>query len=178
MNRFIPILLLSLGLLGSCQKKQSSNGTVHFQPESTLTTQNQDPEYSELIYLPIYGDIYYVDESRTFPLTTTISLRNMSPTDSVYVYSLDYYDTKGHILKEYLSTSEVLPLAPLETYDMVVDSRKYKGGTGANFIVKWGRTKGEAELLVQAVMISTSRQQGLSFITEGKRIQSFTGKNK
>jgi len=79
---------------------------------------------------------------------------------------------------DFMQPNMMLTLAPLETYDLVINNKQFQGGTGANFIVEWGRTSQKAKLLVQAVMVSTSGQQGLSFITEGHVIESVLPDNK
>ncbi len=165
-----PLALLifsSFLLLHGCETPKQATDLFHFQMEGSQPRHPLKTNYKELVYLPVYADVYHVDQSRLFPLTATISLRNTSLSDSLFIYKLNYYNTKGTILKEFLKTDRMLSLAPLETYDLVINNKQYQGGTGANFIVEWGRTNGNAELLVQAVMVSTSGQQGLSFITEG-----------
>ena len=44
---------------------------------------NKETFYREKVYLPVYADIYHADQSRLFPLTATISLRNTNVKDSV-----------------------------------------------------------------------------------------------
>jgi len=167
------ILLLFLLLLYSgCETPKQANDLFHFEMEGCQQCHHKKINYKEQVYLPVYADVYHIDQSRLFPLTATISLRNTSITDSVFVDQLNYYNTKGKILKKFIKAEMMLALGPLETYDLVINNKQYQGGTGANFIVEWGRTKGNAHLLVQAVMVSTSGQQGLSFITEGHIINS------
>lgn len=62
-------------------------------------------------------------------------------------------------------------MAPLETVEIVVDETDVEGGTGANFIFEWSKKDSTPEPLFEAVMISTSGQQGLSFTSTGIRIE-------
>ena len=66
----------------------------------------------------------------------------------------------------------MLQLKPLESFELVIDKMTYSGDTGANFIIEYSSPENLSPLLVQALMINTSGQQGLSFITEGKIIKS------
>lgn len=178
MKQITLLLLLFTLLYTGCETPKQASDLFHFKMEGIQQLHNKKIYYREKVYLPVYADVYHIDQSRLFPLTATISLRNTSISDSVYIYQLKYYNTKGKILKEFMNTDMMLPLGPLETYDLVINNKQFQGGTGANFIVEWGRTNGKAELLVQAVMVSTSGQQGLSFITEGHVIEAVHADNK
>jgi len=178
MKQVTLLLLLFTLLFTRCETPKQANELFHFKMEGIQHLHNKKIVYREIVYLPVYADIYHTDQSRLFPLTATISLRNTNVKDSVYIYQLNYYNTKGEILKEFMQPNMMLALAPLETYDLVINNKQFQGGTGANFIVEWGRTSQNAKLLVQAVMVSTSGQQGLSFITEGHVIESVLPDNK
>lgn len=43
-----------------------------------------------------------------------------------------------------------------------------RGGAGANFLVDWGAEQPISEPVVEAVMIGTASQQGISFISPGR----------
>ena len=55
----------------------------------------------------------------------------------------------------------------MQTIEIVIDENDIEGGTGANFIFDWLATKSTHAPYFEAVMISTSGQQGLSFTTKG-----------
>ncbi len=118
-------------------------------------------------YLSVYSEIYSQTEHRTSNLTATVSLRNTSATDSVFVLSAEYFDTGGTIIRNYLDRP--IYLLPLETVEIVIDQVDSKGGTGGNFIFDWRMKEGSSEPLFEGVMISTYGQQGLSFTTQGVR---------
>ena len=92
----------------------------------------------------------------------------MSKEDSIYIHHAEYYNTHGELIRSYFE--EPIYLSPLETVEIVIDEKDKEGGTGANFIFDWASTSEENEPFFEAVMISTAGQQGLSFTTEGKRI--------
>ncbi len=123
----------------------------------------------QLVYVPIYSEIYDFDQSRAFPLTATLSLRNTDANNSLVIETIDYYDTTGTLLKRYLS--QPIQLAPLASTVVVIDNRDSTGGSGANFLVAW-RAAGEVTPPVfEAVMISTASQQGISFVSSGRVIE-------
>lgn len=127
-------------------------------------------DYFQADYVPVYSDIYHRDGTRRFNLTVTLSIRNTSKVDSTYILSVNYYDSYGKLLKEYIDRT--ILLFPLESIEFVVDENEIKGGAGANFIVDWGTNNYSNQLLIQAIMIGTEGQQGISFITDSKNIDS------
>lgn len=119
-------------------------------------------------YLPIYSHIYHIHEHRTFDLTITVSIRNTSITDSVYILKADYYNTGGENIRQYLK--KPIYLRPLETIEIVIKEQDNEGGSGANFVFDWFINDVNNPPLFEAVMISTHGQQGLSFTTRGVQI--------
>ncbi|HMQ45836.1 MAG TPA: DUF3124 domain-containing protein [Saprospiraceae bacterium] len=116
-------------------------------------------------YLSVYSEIYHIGEGKTFNLTVTVSMRNISSTDTVYIERADYFDTHGALIRTYFDYP--IYISPLETLEIVIDESAGKGGTGGNFIFDWAIKDGSNEPLFDAVMISTSGQQGLSFTSQG-----------
>lgn len=119
-------------------------------------------------YLPVYSSIYNIHESKTFELTTTVSIRNISETDSVYILKADYYNTVGESIRQYLENP--IYLKPLETIEIIIEKQDKMGGTGANFVFHWAVIKDENPPLFEAVMISADGAQGLAFSTRGVQI--------
>ena len=126
--------------------------------------------FQDTVYVPIYSDIYSESKDSRFMLTATLSIRNTSMTDSMYLQEIDYYDTKGTLVKKYID--KTLFLKPLESIDYVIEEDDKRGGTGANFILIWGANKSNLKPIFEAVMISTRGQQGISFITKGVPIRA------
>lgn len=60
---------------------------------------------------------------------------------------------------------------PLQTVQFVVDGVDTDEETGANFIVEWVSDNQVTSPIVEAVMISTASQQGISLITSGRVIR-------
>jgi hypothetical protein len=98
----------------------------------------------------------------------TVSLRNVSTTDAIYILKADYYNTKGDLIRSYFDSP--IFIKPLETIEIVIDEKDSHGGSGANFIFDWATQKNSHEPVFEAVMISTSGQQGISFTTQGLKL--------
>lgn len=124
--------------------------------------------YQGKTYLPVYSHIYHIHEHRTFDLTITVSIRNVSITDSVYIIKADYYNTVGDNIRQYLKRP--IYLEPLETLEIIIEEQDIEGGSGANFVFDWAVENDKNPPLFEAVMISTYGQQGLSFTTRGVQI--------
>lgn len=127
-------------------------------------TENTQHPYKDTVYIPIYSDIYSESRLRSTLLTATLSIRSTSLEDTTYVNNIDYYNTNGELVKSFID--KTLILAPMQSIDYVIEKDDTSGGVGANFIVIWGAENNTAPLF-QAVMIGTSGQHGLSFVTNG-----------
>lgn len=116
-------------------------------------------------YLPVYSHIYHIHEHRTFDLTVTVSMRNVSTTDTVFIIKADYFNTVGENIRQYIKSP--IYLIPLETLEIIISEQDLEGGSGANFVFDWAMKNDMNPPLFEAVMISTNGQQGLSFTTRG-----------
>ncbi|MEA5573397.1 DUF3124 domain-containing protein [Calothrix sp. UHCC 0171] len=137
----------------------------------SITSNNQiTVSKGQIIYVPVYSHIYHGNKQEQLLLTVTLSIRNTSLTDPIVIRSVRYYDSTGKLVKK--QTEGNLQLSPLATTEFFIPQQDVSGGSGANFIVEWvAETKSVTEPIVEAVMISTSFQQGVSFTTSGKVIQ-------
>jgi hypothetical protein len=169
MRNILGILLLML-VIQSCQEKKDVSSIDPINWNKRMI----DRPLNELLthgttYLSVYSQIYSQSEHRTHDLTVTVSMRNTTLTDTLYIEKAEYFDTAGKSIRTYFD--QPIFIAPMETVEIVIDEIDQDGGTGANFLFSW-RIKPESnEPLFECVMISTSGQQGLSFTTQGKRIK-------
>ncbi len=124
----------------------------------------------ELVYCPVYPSIYHMGQKKGLDLTVTLSIHNISPDSAITVESVEYYSKKGKLLSRIVEAP--LKLAPLETATFVLNPRKQQGGVGANSLIRWRAEKAVSRPLIQAVMITTSGSQGISFITEGVPVKT------
>lgn len=135
---------------------------------SSLVAQKKSDNY-KLIYVPVYSSIYYGDRDREFDLAITLSIRNVDSDSSITIHSVDYYNKSGKLVRSYLNTAKIL--RPYETAVFIVKESDSHGGSTASFLVKWSGDKNANDLIVEAVMIGTQQQQGISFISRGIQIK-------
>ena len=164
------ILLLSTFLLLACadEKEISSVNPVNWE-KRTVGFPLSDSLQQGTTYLSVYSQIYSQTEHRTHDLTATVSMRNISRSDTIYIEKAEYFDTKGKSIRTYFN--QPIFISPLETVEIVIDEKDQEGGTGANFLFDWKIHPASSEPFFECIMISTSGQQGLSFATQGKRIK-------
>ncbi|MBF2027205.1 MAG: DUF3124 domain-containing protein [Oscillatoriales cyanobacterium C42_A2020_001] len=122
----------------------------------------------QIVYVPVYSHIYHGNGQEQL-LTVTLSIRNTSLKSPLFIRSVRYYNSAGKRVKEY--TKGNLRLAPLATTEFLIPQQDASGGSGANFIVEWVAEQQLSTPIIEAVMISTSSQQGISFVTSGRVIQ-------
>ncbi len=168
MIKIVKIIFLFLVFL-SCQSETDKNLDQQADWESRKSEIINFNDYIQgKTYLPVYSHIYHIHEHKTFDLTITISIRNVSMTDSVYILKADYYNTVGINVRQYLK--DPVFLKPLETVEIIIEDRDMEGGSGANFIFDWAMENDKNPPLFEAVMISPYEQEGLAFTTRGVRI--------
>ena len=92
-------------------------------------------------------------------------------THPITVTKVEYYETQGTLLKKYLDIP--VSLKPLESTRYIVPQKDEAGGSGANFIVEWRSETAVNPPVIEAVMIGTEAQQGISFISRGQVIHVF-----
>jgi hypothetical protein len=153
-------------ILLSCNKESEMN-LVEIKHENDIVS--AEFKYDSLAfikraYVPIYSHIYHGSKGGNILLTATLSIRNTSFTDTLYIRKIDYFDSHGELIKNYIN--ELILLKPMHALEFIVEEKEDKGGTGANFIVDYGYNSKDIVPLIQAVMIGTSGQQGISFLTE------------
>ena len=161
----ISFLLISMGCEN--QKEISSINPVNWDKRAIKYNPN-DSLLSGSSYLSVYSEIYSETEHATINLTATVSLRNINKKDTIYLEKASYYNTHGKLIRNYFS--KPIFIAPLETVEIVIDERDKEGGSGANFIFDWTIKPNTHQPFFECAMISTYGQQGLSFTTQGIRI--------
>lgn len=164
MRGSVYILLVLIMTLG-CQVAEKKyvekvDWSAHLAGEVTL-----DSLANGSVYLPVYSHIYHIKESRKYDLTVTVSFRNTSVSDTLYLTRVDYYNTEGTKIRSYVDNPVFLN--PMATLEIVIEDADIEGGSGANFIIDWAMPTGQPSPLFEAVMISSEGQQGISFTTRG-----------
>ena len=126
----------------------------------------------QTVYVPVYSHIFADDRyrDRPFLLTATLSVRNTDPERPFTLRRVDYYDSEGALLQRYLEAP--ITLAPLASTHYIVPESEAKGGAGAKFLIEWQAPAAVSEPIIEAVMIGTKLQQGISFISTGRAIKT------
>jgi hypothetical protein len=123
----------------------------------------------QTIYVPIYSYIYMWDQNRTMDLTATLSIRNTDRAHPLIVTAVNYYDSRGKLLRSYLE--QPVELGVLSSTQFVVNQQDVSGGAGASFVVEWVASTPVSDPVIESVMINTSGNQGLSFVSPGRVVK-------
>jgi len=124
----------------------------------------KDKRFEYVIYVPIYSDIYLDRTNQRSLLSATLSIRNTSFSDSLFIPTVDYYNTEGHLVRNYIE--QPIVLSPMATVNYVIEKEDTSGGPGANFIVKL-YSDNEIKPVIQAIMIGASGNKGFAFSNDG-----------
>ncbi|WP_417444984.1 DUF3124 domain-containing protein [Joostella sp.] len=172
-NKYIikyTLVVFSIFLMISCETNtEGTDETIQMVDwsERTASIPAKDSLINGQTYLSIYSQIYSYTLHGKHDLTTTVSIRNTSDKDTIYIKKADYYDHKGELIRSYMKSP--VYMAPLETLEIVIAKDDNHGGSGANFIFDWAAPKDSSIPHFEGIMISTAGQQGLSFSTQGVR---------
>ena len=166
MKKLILFLIVCIWFQACEEKKEISSIDPVNWDNRTVRGVLSDSLNQGTTYLSVYSQIYSQSEHITHDLTATVSMRNTNKADTVYINKAEYYDTSGNAIRTYFD--KTIYIAPMETVEIIIDERDEEGGTGANFLFDWTVKPGANIPYFEAIMISTSGQQGLSFTTQGK----------
>ncbi len=135
--------------------------------ERTITKDEQN--FQDIIYVPIYSDIYADQQNQKVLLAATLSIRNTSHSDSLFISKIDYFNTHGELVRQYIEN--LISLPPMATVNYVIEKEDDTGGTGANFIVELSSRNKNVKPIIQAVMVSHTGNKGFTFLTDGYSIK-------
>jgi hypothetical protein len=122
----------------------------------------------QIAHVPVYSYTYAGPKSRPLDLTVTLSIRNTDISRSIVVDTIDYYGSDGRLIKKYVGRP--LSIAPMAGQNFIIRQSDRSGGSNASFVVKWNAKKRVSPPIIQAVHISATSGQGISFITSGRII--------
>ena len=127
--------------------------------------------YNDTVYIPIYSDIYADKQNQRRLLAATLSIRNTSLADSLFITKIDYFNTEGSLVKKYIQNAISLP--PMASINYVIEKEDDTGGSGANFIVTMTAKNKNIKPLIQAIMIGENGEnKGFAFSTDGYSIKN------
>lgn len=130
---------------------------------------NKDSLQFGKTYLSVYSEIYHFSEEYIQGLTATISIRNISDSDTIFISKAIYYNTHGELIRDYFNSS--IYVLPMETVEIIIDEPNNKGGTGGNFIFDWYIKPSTNKPYFEAVMFSNRMNSGTSFTTRGIEVK-------
>lgn len=159
--------LLMFFVLVGCES-QDNQSLPTTTTESTIQLSDLDVTTGQTVYVPAYSEIYYASRGRTIDLTVTLAVHNTDFEHAIVITSVRYYDSRGELLKEYLS--EPVQLGPLASADFFVEASEQSEGVGTNFVVEWVAEEPVFEPIVEAIMLNTSNNQGVSLTSPGRVI--------
>lgn len=145
--------------------KRQSNNYEHFQSTNEKIDSTFD---KKRFYVPVYSHIY-ISENKYTRLSISLSIRNTDPSKDLYVESVDYYNTDGKLIKQYLSTPHILK--PMSSIDYLVNLEDMSGGNGAKFLVNVASKNKTINPIIQAIMANTLGNSNLCFLTQGYIIE-------
>ena len=122
----------------------------------------------QTVYVPIYSHIYSGNREHPLYLAATLSVRNTSFDAPMTILTVDYYNSDGKLIKNFLKKPE--ELGAMASVRYLIREADKAGGSGANFIVRWTSKEKISPPLIESVMIGTKSQQGISFTSRGQVI--------
>ena len=123
----------------------------------------------QTVYVPAYSHIYHGNKDAPLLLSVTLSIRNTDMDNPVTISVVDYYDTKGTLLRHFINAP--VTLGPIGSERYIISQKDKSGGSGANFIVTWHSQSPINPPIIETVMIGTQSQLGISFTSRGQALQ-------
>lgn len=169
----IMFALLVLGTLASCDR-----GVKPQAGKPSLGARKGISEVAEVaasssvdgqtVYVPVYSQIPAGDRGYPFQLSVTLSVRNTDRSSPIVLTSVQYFGEDGQLVRDFVK--KPLRIAPLAAAAYFIQERDASGGTAASFLVEWVADKIVSEPVIEAVMVGTAGNQGISFTAAGKTI--------
>jgi Protein of unknown function (DUF3124) len=168
---FVLAAGLALGGGLSCASKGPAGGgksPSHARTGVTEVDPSALPEgvVRRTVYVPVYSHVYTSDAAHPFNLAVTLSVRNSDRAEPVYLTAVRYHDCDGRLVRDELRRP--LRLAPLAAAEFFVKESDTTGGSSASYLVDWRSARPVSEPVVEAVMVGTAMNQGVSFTSPGR----------
>jgi hypothetical protein len=167
--KYLPLLVL-ISLLG-CEPVSTDRldlNEENWSRRKATLSQSDTLDYGKS-YLSVYSQMYSFTQNQKYNMTAMISMRNVSEVDTIYLLRADYFNTEGAKIRTYFDYP--IYLLPMETIEIVIDQSDIEGGTGSNFLFEWKTPVDAPEPLFEGVMNSMQGNQGVSFLTRGRRVR-------
>lgn len=118
----------------------------------------------QVLYVPVYSTIPFGNKSMQYSLEGVLSVHNTDLKKSISLTQVLFFHNDGYLVKTYLQ--KPLVLLPLETKYYTVPEAD-SSGPGANFLVEWVCDTAACVPLIETVMFSFNKGQGVSFSNRG-----------
>ena len=164
MSRRVLVMLFATVLVGaiwaetipvvsSARAQTAADSPAAFTGALTELPSVQRLRTRHTVYVAAYSTVRLGSGKGKVNLATTLTIHNTSEKKPLILLRVDYFDTAGNLLHNYLPTPiAIRPLGSVETFVPAEDTR---GGTGANFVVEWAADGQITEPLIEAVMLGT-----------------------
>lgn len=137
--------------------------------EDAAATDLAEKSTGQTVYVPAYSHIYHGNKDAPLLLSVTLSIRNTDMDNPITISVVDYYDTKGTLLRHFINAP--VTLGPIGSERYIISQKDKSGGSGANFIVTWHSQIPTNPPIIETVMIGTQSQLGISFTSRGQALQ-------
>ncbi|MEX0362990.1 MAG: DUF3124 domain-containing protein, partial [Allomuricauda sp.] len=88
-------IIVVMFLFGCEEKKGNSSIDPENWSKRAIDISSKDSLEFGKSYLSVYAQIYSINEHETHNLTSMISMRNTSESDTIYLLRAEFYDTSG-----------------------------------------------------------------------------------
>ena len=166
------VLAAFLSLLGCQNERPPRDPLFHPAGESALrptVMTASELAVSGETYIPVYSNIYWGQSTSVTELSATLSVRNADRERSLVLTHVDYFDSRGKLIRQYLD--EPRELEPMGTVEWVIEVHDTEGGSGANFLVGWGAPGPIARPVMEAIMLGQISSFSISFVSQGRPVE-------
>ena len=122
-----------------------------------------------IVYVPAYSALRDKIGRSRIHFATTLSIHNTSPDKNLILERVDYHNTEGERVQEYLERA--VALKPYGTIEVFVSRDDLRGGTGANFVVHWSAPEQTTKPIIEAVMLGSTGSATYSFVSHGRTVE-------
>jgi hypothetical protein len=163
---------LVVATAGSCTGSQTQNAATqtHLSTPGVHSLDAGSPEIAaaagQTVYVPAYSAVATADNSRLYQLAITLAVRNSDVRNPIIVKSVNYHDRAGRLVRRFLETP--LRIDPLAAIEFFVRESDTSVDTAASFLVEWVAEATVSDPVVEAIMVGTTGNQGISFVCPGR----------
>ena len=116
---------------------------------------------AEHYYVPVYNNTWAEGGDKKVFLNTTLSIRNIWFSDTLFISKVYYYGSNGELLRKYIDST--IMLKPMSSFEIIADRPEKEKGGGGNFIVECVANNMLNEPLIQSV-VNSGNNDNLMYI--------------